>query len=83
LVALATIPELSPTAKAIIQGLVGTITNWEDWWKREKSLMEKEINELGFKVGLLKERDEEEAPNGYIANKGYVDISLPIRGDYA
>jgi hypothetical protein len=45
--------------------------------------MEKEINKLGFKVGLLEEWDKEEAPDGYVANKGYVDICLPIGGDYA
>jgi hypothetical protein len=55
LAALATIPNLNATACSIILGLVGTITNREDCWKCENANMEKEINKLGFKVGLLEE----------------------------
>jgi hypothetical protein len=36
---------------------------------------------MGHKIRILEDR-EEEAPDGYVTNKGYIDLSIPINNNF-
>jgi hypothetical protein len=82
LAALAADPNVEAATHAIVYSLVTTIHNCKQAWAQEKNNMEQEINKMGHKIRILEDQEEEEAPDGYIANKGYVDLSIPVNNNF-
>jgi hypothetical protein len=82
LAAIAAAPDVKATTKAIVFGLVSTISNQEQAWKTNKLMMQQHIDELYHKIRLLEDCDEDKAPDGFVANKGYVDIPILVDNDF-
>jgi hypothetical protein len=76
LAALATAPDIEVAAQALVHGLVATVQTRQAAFDTNCFNMQKHIDELHHRIGLLEHRDEEEIPEGYEENKGYVDIPI-------